>query len=91
MDGLDWTGLDPTQKASPIRASSDANNSLCTMTKFRKCTKKLFIKKESTKTKTIQSITPVRLEQGTMYNFCIPNVPKNATKKKVPILIKRYQ
>ena len=24
MDGLD--GLDPTQKASPIRASSDANN-----------------------------------------------------------------
>ena len=23
MDG--WTGLDPTQKASPIRASSDAN------------------------------------------------------------------
>ena len=24
--GLDWTGLDPTQKASPIRASSDAKN-----------------------------------------------------------------
>ena len=23
---MDWTGLDPTQKASPIRASSDANN-----------------------------------------------------------------
>ena len=25
MDWIGWTGLDPTQKASPIRASSDAN------------------------------------------------------------------
>ena len=26
MDGTGLDGLDPTQKASPIRASSDANN-----------------------------------------------------------------
>ena len=34
MEG--WIGLDPTQKASPIRASSDANNqcSRCNITTF---------------------------------------------------------